>query len=330
MKDVMISIASKQVWPQILSVLHFKPQKLILLHSGDEQESKTPAFRLKAFFEKAKLLESVSLREISHRKLEDFSRMSLEKDRDYLLNLTGGNKLMSFSLYDFGKQNNYKSFYFERKNEIVWLNPNSEPQQIDCKLADHMDPADLIECQLSASWIERRGELITFNNGKLKITDPLPEKEQKAGDELEYQTAELILKLGIKHVRRSLRLKPRIYGTGVSSHNEIDIVFVWKGKLWIVDCKDRVKPEILLDPLYRCAQKHTKLLDNIKGQLQQNRTHSIKDDLVAITETGGLMGKVICVRKEQMPSDIMTYASLQGIEIIRKDMLKEGLERVLF
>ncbi|HBM15076.1 MAG TPA: hypothetical protein DD381_01800 [Lentisphaeria bacterium] len=103
---MMISIASKQVWPQILSVLHFKPKKLILLHSKDDQESKSPAYRLKAFFEKQKLLETVSPREISHRKFEDLSNMKLEPD--CILNLTGGNKLMSFSIYELGRQKTLK------------------------------------------------------------------------------------------------------------------------------------------------------------------------------------------------------------------------------
>jgi hypothetical protein len=45
----MITIASKQIWPQVLCVSHIRPEHIILLHSNDEQESSIPARRLNKF-----------------------------------------------------------------------------------------------------------------------------------------------------------------------------------------------------------------------------------------------------------------------------------------
>ncbi|HBM15075.1 MAG TPA: hypothetical protein DD381_01795 [Lentisphaeria bacterium] len=216
-------------------------------------------------------------------------------------------------------------FYLERNNEIVWLNPSSASQKIDGSIIDAFDPADLVECQLSASWLERKGELIALVNGQLKISDKLPPEEKKKGDDLEYETAKEVLKLGIKQIRRSLRLKPKVYGNQIKPHNEIDLLFIWKGKLWIIDCKDRVSPHKLMENL----RGDKKTLDNVLGQIKQNRTHYIKDDLVAIAETGGIMGKAVCVWKEDMPPELLSYANHLGVEFVRKDMLKEGLERIL-
>jgi hypothetical protein len=46
-----LSIASNQIWPQVLSVGHLKPDRVLLLHSEDTSESKGPAQRLKRFFD---------------------------------------------------------------------------------------------------------------------------------------------------------------------------------------------------------------------------------------------------------------------------------------
>src|SRR2546425_10184745 len=49
----LLSLASKQIWPQVLSVAHLKPERVFLLHSEEASESKDPAQRLKRFFDDA-------------------------------------------------------------------------------------------------------------------------------------------------------------------------------------------------------------------------------------------------------------------------------------
>ena len=52
----LLSLASKQIWPQVLAVAHLKPDRLLLLHSEDTIESKGPAQRLRRFFDESGLV----------------------------------------------------------------------------------------------------------------------------------------------------------------------------------------------------------------------------------------------------------------------------------
>ena len=47
---VLLALAFKQVWPDVLAVAHLKLSRLVLLHSHDIQESEQPAERLRKFF----------------------------------------------------------------------------------------------------------------------------------------------------------------------------------------------------------------------------------------------------------------------------------------
>jgi hypothetical protein len=42
---VLLSLASRQIWPQVLAVLHAQPQRLVLFHSDEEGETQ-PGFDL--------------------------------------------------------------------------------------------------------------------------------------------------------------------------------------------------------------------------------------------------------------------------------------------
>ena len=52
----LLTLASKQIWPQVLAVARLKPKRLFLLHSADAAESKGPAQRLKRLFDKSGLV----------------------------------------------------------------------------------------------------------------------------------------------------------------------------------------------------------------------------------------------------------------------------------
>ena len=36
---ILLSIASKQIWPHVLSVAHLKPERVFLMHSADAVET---------------------------------------------------------------------------------------------------------------------------------------------------------------------------------------------------------------------------------------------------------------------------------------------------
>jgi len=171
-------------------------------------------------------------------------------------------------------------------------------------------------------------------------TDGEADAEEKRGDPLEFATAAVLLKLGIHTVRRSLRLKVKS-SVGVSSRNphaEVDLLFNWAGRLWLVDCKDRKRAEDLADALDKLAmvrsaadeQRFRELLTRIKSELSIGQTKALKEDLLAIREIGGLLGEIICIRKGQVPDEVAQYAHHNCIAIVAKNELSRGLERLLF
>ncbi len=53
---LLLSLAPRQIWPQILAVAHLKLETVILLHSDERDDSKAPAKHLKKFFGRTKLV----------------------------------------------------------------------------------------------------------------------------------------------------------------------------------------------------------------------------------------------------------------------------------
>src|SRR5437016_340923 len=104
----LLSLASKQIWPHVLSVAHLKPERVFLLHSEDTVESKGPALRLKRFFDDSGLVPrgATHLETIPH---DDFSAIESRFDEiipknqlnleECLVNFTGGNKLMATAVF---------------------------------------------------------------------------------------------------------------------------------------------------------------------------------------------------------------------------------------
>jgi hypothetical protein len=119
-----------------------------------------------------------------------------------------------------------------------------------------------------------------FKNEWIDRVEPI-EGEDKIGDKLEFQTAAVLLKLGVHKVRRSTRLKSK--GEERMSikkpHSEIDLLFVWNGKLWTVDCKILLAKKISVLNFYKEIQIYPGqariLWDRIKV-IVKKVLHSIK------------------------------------------------------
>ncbi len=367
----LFSLVSKQAWPQILSSVHIKPEKLVLLHSSDEAESKIPAKRLEAFFRTGIIRPgNTRLFEIPH---DDFQNLTARLDLllrelslnplNCILNFTGGNKLMATASFDWALAKNIRTFYLERENKITWFEKTesgvmTREDRLDGHIADCFNPIDLIKCQLDASDIEREGEILSlksqFKNcpaeefkGALSETPDKvkqkyfeisgsADKDSKVGDTLEYVAAAILLRLGVKNVVRSMRLKVRrSWEPQVPKpHSEVDLVFTWGGKMWLVDCKDRIPSEWTVGSLRKelnsCGIKFSDrakgLLDGIEKELAAKRISLLKEDIALIKEIGGLLGKIICVRRETMPDEVLEYAKLNNIQVVQKDQLFNSMK----
>jgi hypothetical protein len=368
----LLSLASKQIWPQVLAVQHFKPASLVLLHSEDAGESRLPAQRLKRFFDK---LGSISQGQTSLEPLSASDFGSIEKKLDGLaasrawnlgdcvLNITGGNKLMATAAFRWAARRGVRVFYLERGNTLTWFDfqdgeVRTSTESLDGHIADSLNPVALLRCQIDASEVEREGECLTLNEvgrdldaAKLlnqatagadasrwvDITGTA-DHDDKAGDALELTTAAVLLKLGVFSVQRSLRLKVKS-AAGVGTrlpHAELDLLFIWGGKLWIVDCKDRKDPESLVEGLRRELRQATlspqaaDLLKRISKELSIGQTKVMKEDLIAIREAGGIQGQIICVRKTEPSEEVAQFARHNRIEIVAKSRLVEACRSLLF
>lgn len=160
------------------------------------------------------------------------------------------------------------------------------------------------------------------------------DNDAKAGDLLERLTAATLLKLGVKQVQHSLRLKVKT--ARHNPHAEIDLIFVWNGRLWLVDCKDQKPTENLIQSLNSIL--HTRieiderlqtLLDRIAGELKTAQTKIFKEDLIAVRETGGLLGTALCIRKSAPIDDAAEFARVNNIELILKNDMIERLQHLL-
>jgi hypothetical protein len=351
----LISLASRQVWPQILAVKHFHPERLILIHSNNEIESKQPAERLKAFFHRTGILPegAVELDTISH---DDFQDISIKLDQytytsvNVVANITGGNKLMASATLLWAIRRNVPCFYLERDYTVTrfWVE-NEEIQTtiepIDPHITDEIDPIHLIRAQMGDAEVEREGETLrlkpscndvlmrrVLNGGEypgncLEILGNA-DGDSKKGDRLELLTAVVLLSLNVGMVRRSVRIKAR------SMHGlqaripiaEFDLVFNYNGVLWLVDCKDR-KPTVNLLAPFRTglfSQEHRELLVRIEKQLQMSDAKIIKEDILHIRSMGGLMGRVVCVRAAELPAEVLQFAESNQVDVIRKKDLLAG------
>ncbi|VVM06818.1 hypothetical protein MAMC_01277 [Methylacidimicrobium cyclopophantes] len=366
----LVTLASRQIWPQVLAVLRLEPLRLVLLHSEDKAESGDPAQRLKRFFDASGLVPKggTTRQEIPCGDFEGIlTRLEgLEVDpQTTLLHFTGGNKLMAIAAFQWASRRKILSFYLERANRMIWFAPSEEGMQIgeealDGHIADRLDPLQLLRCQVDASELERNGELLRLNERGTKLSleeisarcdreeDLRPflsigereegDKKDKEGDRLEYNTAVALLKLGVQSVRRSLRLKVKS-SPGVSTnkvHEEIDLLFNFDGRLWLVDCKDRRPAEELVSELekrlklasFKIEQVQT-LLQRIQDELSIGQLKTLKLDLLSIQDVGGLLGRTICVRRSVLPEEVREYAKKKGIEVIRSTELVNGLRVLL-
>jgi len=365
----LLSLASKQIWPQVLAVAHLKPERVFLLHSEDVAESKGPAQRLKRFFDDSGLVPKGGTRlalisdsdfDAIERRLDDLQREHRLPLPECMVNITGGNKLMATAAFRWGARH-AQAFYLERRNQLTWFsapdgNMVTRAEKLEGSLTDALDPVALLRCQLDTSEVQRPGQAIQLNEAGQKFpeqdlfrrlqsgNDARPwlrvmgeaDREAKDGDALEFAAAAVLLKLGVKRVQRSLRLKVKSteqMGTRLP-HAEIDLLFTWGGRLWLVDCKDRMPAEDLAENLRRFLHRPLNpnaetLLARIQKELSIGQTKVMKEDLLAVREAGGLLGNVVCVRKAELPDEVVQFARHNQIAVVQKNALVEGLRNLL-
>lgn len=367
---ILLTLASKQIWPQVLAVAHLRPGAVVLLHSADRLESLGPAQRLKRLFDQTQLVPQghTRLEPIPH---DDFPGVERALDRladrlgfdlkEWVIHFTGGNKLMATAAFRWSTRRGVRCFYLERGNLLTWFTPrdgdvHTQTERLDGHVTDGLDPVALLRCQMEASEVERPGQTLTLNPSgrdmtpedffrRLRNGQSMREYLEvqgradsgiKEGDALEWAAAAALLKLGVGRVQRSLRLKVRSR-PGVSTrspHAEIDLLFNWNGRLWLVDCKDQRPMADLVAGLRRFLPAPTppgleELLIRLTEELAIGQTKALKLDLLAVREVGGLLGQIVCIRKSTPTPEVMEFARHYQINVVAKTQLVERLRELL-
>lgn len=379
MSLTLISFASRQIWPQVLSVLHYKPQHLLLFHTSEEHESKGPARRLLEFFRSGATPQppKVTLREISHDNyngiLQTLSTALKEfafNGTNTFVNLTGGNKLMSLAAAEFCRTTGLPCFYLERNFRIFKFRVAQQKLtpdgvfNLDAHLARDINPLALLRCQMNASNIASVGQCLTLTEAGKGLSDQQtqavwkihqdlqswlpkylkwdvelkkPNLQPQWGDALEYFTALALLCLGVPMVQRGIHLQPGVKHGSDKEESELDLVFNWEGKLWVVDCKERKTPQKRVDLLRRVIQKQCQptpelnnQLNHIENELTEKELKPLKEDLLAVWEVGGLLGKALVVRATPLPAEALEFAQSRNVDVVYAENLVASLRAKLF
>jgi hypothetical protein len=138
MKTILVSLVSDQTIPNILAIHHVKPDELLFITTKDmEKKQKIQAIlttlnRLKLPYE-GNRSSSIIVQEDSildcHQQLEQW--IQGKEDAEFVVNLTGGTKIMSIAAYDyFIKDYNSKMLYIPiRKNHYIIPSPKKSPKK---------------------------------------------------------------------------------------------------------------------------------------------------------------------------------------------------------
>ena len=374
---ILLSLASKQIWPQVLAVTHLKPASLFLLHSEDTAESKGPAQRLKRFFDDSGLVPKggTQLEPIPH---DDFSAIESRFDEivarhrlnlgECVVNFTGGNKLMATAVFRRVARRGLRAFYLERGNLVTWFEPRDGDMLTTVKplptgITNNLDAAALLSCQFGDDVVQFQGERLTLNEKGAKVVpqdlaaklqgetrldrgafdfrkwlhieNPSPRPSNK-GDNLEYATACALLMARVPAVRRSVELST--LPNSQNSEGELDLVFNWNGRLWVVDCKDRVGGETKVEALRTALlsgggsnRQTEEWLKSVAEDLKDRDIKILREDLLQIAEVGGLLGCALAVRSARPPQQAVEFAASRHpqVEILLKNDLVKRLPAIL-
>jgi hypothetical protein len=123
----------------------------------------------------------------------------------------------------------------------------------------------------------------------------------------------MLLRIGPRQVYRSVELRPNIYSQ--LTEGELDLVFNWNGRLWVVDCKDKAGGKQKLESLktallkegvnFAAIQRH---FDILKNELEEKDIKVLREDLLQVSEVGGLLGNALAVRRGPLPRQAMEFA----------------------
>jgi len=146
MKKILVSLVSDQTIPNIIAIRHFCPDELLFVSTA-QMEGKGKSGSIISSLKQAgfnfavdcihTLTVSEDLILDCHARIEEWMRG--REDADYIINLTGGTKIMSIAVYEFFKDYGARMIYMPiGRNEFISPFPkrlSSQSERIECRLS---------------------------------------------------------------------------------------------------------------------------------------------------------------------------------------------------
>lgn len=254
MKKVLVSILSDHLVPNYLFIKEMRGQYNELLFIGTPYtESKAIATHLENALENRKSnIKKVILESDQYQEgVQSLENISLPNDVQYIVNLTGGTKIMSLIVYDFFRKLNSSFFYIPiGKNTYCNIEEeNMHALQYRISLREYFtlyglhyecDNALLKEAKTTFQFFEKQKKQKFYLSDEIKKShqaETATDKKYYAGEWFEEYTY-LRIKKELNLREQDIAMSLKIYREDAQNNdNEIDVAFMYENTLYIIECK---------------------------------------------------------------------------------------------
>lgn len=276
MKKVLVSILSDHLVPNYLFIKEMRGQYNELLFIGTPYtESKAIATHLENALENRKSnIKKVILESDQYQEgVQSLENISLPTDVHYIVNLTGGTKIMSLIVYDFFRKLN-SSFYYIPIGKNTYCNieeENMHALQYRISLREYFtlyglhyecDNGLLKEAKTTFQFFEKQKKRKFYLSDEIKKShqaETATDKKYYAGEWFEEYTY-LRIKKELNLRKQDIAMSLKIYREDSQNNdNEIDVAFMYENALYIIECKvsmngyGKEKWQTIEDYLYKLA-----------------------------------------------------------------------------
>jgi hypothetical protein len=282
MPTTLLSIISDQAGPNLLFIKQFaQPDSSFLFISTVEMEGKNATSNLinslKLLTERCKtiLIDANDAEKI----LKSLKHANLPSSHKYLVNLTGGNKLMSQMVFQHLQTFNAEMYYAPiASTSYQLLHPDVKqiPKNpaVIISLKEYLE-AYGFEVQLNQSPIWERPSPKTLYKKVLKSGHPgrvaeiakATDQEYKEGDKgylmgtwfekYLHDHFKETLGLAASQIAYNVGIKRKDSATNFDKDNEFDVMFIYRNDLYVFECKVyptvKLKTNRISDPLFKLA-----------------------------------------------------------------------------
>lgn len=320
----LLSVISDHNIPNLLVAKHYQPERHIFLTT--QQMQQRAKHLKKALNLSSKNLISINIPDEDFKGIQDVLAAHISKINNFpiIINLTGGTKLMALSIYDFftnlvsTNHENVKFVYLPiNSNEIIIINGHKR-EKLTSKIETvveylhtygidilcHRDPAQK-DHVFAIFKTKQKQQFPPIVN---QITHDYLNRGEWFEDYL-YWKIKSDMQLDNSHIKCGVKIRLDEDSSHLIPHyndNEIDVLFVFKNNLYIVEAKTRMKKDFQTQVYYKLASFYLNMGLSAKTYLCHLSQQPISD----------LHGKMIEILKNRLSYQDNSHKSeLQNIYI---------------